>query len=314
MITREFQAMGCKMSVQLDVDEGDIHLLEVVPQWFEDWEQSLSRFRDDSELSRVNHNPGVWQHVSDVFWQAFQLSLDMYNFSGGLVTPTILPVLENAGYELTFVPGGFISGKSVQPSLLDIPDIRDIEYSSDRQEIKLPDGMRLDFGGIAKGWSAHQAMRRLEKYGPVLVNAGGDISISGPRLSGHPWQVGIIDPLEPERDIVHLSLTSGGLATSGKDYRAWRQNGILRHHIIDPRTGEPAFTDILTCSVFAATVMEAEAAAKVLFILGIDNEEPWLAQHPNLAALQVMDDGCLRATPTIKQYFSRENDTTIRFN
>lgn len=314
MITRLFRAMGCNMSIQLDADEADAHLLDAVPGWFEEWEQSLSRFRDDSELSQVNRNPGEWQHVSDVFWQVFQLSHDMYIFSGGLVTPAVLPSLENAGYQFSFEPGKPFSGSSVHLSSSGVPDMGDIEYRADRQEIKLPEGMRLDFGGIAKGWSAHQTMLKLKEFGPVLVNAGGDISISSPRLNGQPWKVGIIDPLEPERDIVHLSLTAGGLATSGKDYRAWRQNGIFRHHIIDPRSGEPAMTDILTSSVFAATVMEAEAAAKVLFIRGVEDEESWLVQHPNMAALQVTDDGCLRATPTMQHLFWRENDSAIRFN
>jgi FAD:protein FMN transferase len=314
MITRLFRAMGCGMSIQLDADETDACHMDAVPGWFEKWEQSLSRFRDDSELSQVNRNPGMWQRVSDVFWQVFQLSLDMYNFSGGLVTPAILPSLENAGYQFSFEPGKPFSGNSALLSSSGVPDMGDIEYRPERQEIKLPEGMRLDFGGIAKGWSANQAMLRLKKFGPVLMNAGGDISISGPRLTGQPWIVGIIDPLEPERDIVHLSLSAGGLATSGKDYRAWRQNGIFRHHIIDPHTGEPAMTDILTSSVFAATVMEAEAAAKVLFIGGIEDEETWLVQHPNMAALQVTDDGSLRATSNMQHLFWRENDTTIRFN
>lgn len=314
MITREFRAMGSRMAVQLDADEANAHVLDAVPGWFEEWEQSLSRFRADSELNLVNQNPGTWQPVSDIFWQVFQLSSEMFRFSKGLVTPAVLPALENAGYEFSFVPGGSFFGYSNNPATFDVPDYSDVEYRSSRHEIRLPEGMRLDFGGIAKGWSAHQAMLRLAKYGPVLVNAGGDISISGPRLGGLPWKVGIIDPLQPERDIVHLSLTAGGLATSGKDYRAWRQNGVLRHHIIDPRTGAPAETEILTSSVIADTVMEAEAAAKVLFIHGLEDDDAWLSEHPNLSALQVMDDGSLRATKTMQTHFWRENGPTIQSN
>jgi thiamine biosynthesis lipoprotein len=314
MISREFRSMGCQMAVHLDTDEDRARILGAVPGWFEEWEQSLSRFRGDSELSLVNRNPGMWQHVSDNFWQVFELALEIYSFSDGLVTPAVLPALEHAGYEVSFEPGGTFSGKSTHPAALEVPDFLDIQFSPTRQEIRLPEGMRLDFGGIAKGWSAHQAMLRLAAYGPVLVNAGGDISVSGPRINGTPWKVGIIDPLQPERDIVHVSLASGGLATSGKDYRAWRQNGILRHHIIDPRTGSPAMTEILTSSVIAATIMEAEAAAKVLFIHGLDDGDTWLAEHPNLAALQVTDDGCLRATKTMQRNFWRENDSANRSN
>lgn len=314
MITREFRAMGCQMAVQLDANESDARFLDAVPGWFEVWEQSLSRFRADSELSRVNQNPEKWQTVSDIFWQVFELSSEMYRFSNGLVTPAVLPALENAGYEFSFEPGGSFSAYPINSTASDVRDFSEVEYRSNHHEIRLPEGMRLDFGGIAKGWSAHQAMLRLSKYGPVLVNAGGDISISGPRLSGIPWKVGIIDPLQPKRDLVHLSLSAGGLATSGKDYRAWRQNGVMRHHIIDPRTSAPAVTDILTSSVIAGTVMEAEAAAKVLFIHGIEEDGTWLSEHPHLAALQVTDDGSLRATQLMKMHFWRENDPTIQSN
>jgi FAD:protein FMN transferase len=314
VITREFRAMGCQMSVQLDAGESDAHLLDAVPGWFEEWEQALSRFRADSELSQLNQNPGKWQRFSEIFGQVFELAHDMYEFSDGLVTPAVLPALVNAGYDFSFEPGRAFSGRSPQTAVQDVPDFRDIEYRPARQEIRLPVGMRLDFGGIAKGWAAHQTMRRLSTYGPVLVNAGGDISINGPRTNSLPWKVGIIDPLQPERDIVHLALSGGGLATSGKDYRAWSQNGILRHHIIDPRTGYPAETDILTSSVAGATVMEAEAAAKVLFILGIEEDNAWLTKHPTLAALQVLDDGSLRATTAMQKKFRRGNDPTNRSN
>jgi thiamine biosynthesis lipoprotein len=243
-----------------------------------------------------------------------QLSLEMDEYSHGLVTPVVLDALEAAGYEVSFNPGQVFLNSLTPPRHIPTFELSDIEFRVSSREVKMPTGMRLDFGGVAKGWAAHQAMQRLSTYGPVLVNAGGDISISSPRQNGVPWKVGIIDPLQPEVDIVHLSITAGGLATSGKDYRTWRQDGVLRHHIIDPRTGEPAVTDILTSSVYAATIMEAEAAAKILFISGSEEENPWLLEHSRIAVLQVMDDGSLRATQPMQKLFWRENDTTIRSN
>jgi thiamine biosynthesis lipoprotein len=151
--------------------------------------------------------------------------------------------------------------------------------------------MSLDFGGIAKGWCAHQVMKRLRFDGPALVNAGGDIAISGPRADGSQWQVGIADPFHPGAEIETLYLNACGVATSGKDRRRWTRNGILQHHIIDPFTGQPAETDLLTVTVVAPTVIKAEAAAKAAFILGSRAGMEWLEAHSELAALFILDDG-----------------------
>jgi thiamine biosynthesis lipoprotein len=87
--------------------------------------------------------------------------------------------------------------------------------------ITLPAGVGLDFGGVAKGWAAHQAMKRLQVEGAALVDAAGDIAISGPRADGNPWQIGVADPFRKHHEIETLFLTECGVATSGKDRRRW---------------------------------------------------------------------------------------------
>jgi FAD:protein FMN transferase len=313
MLKKEFRAMGCRISVMLDSDESDaITVLDEVPNWFETWEQSLSRFRMDSELSRVNQNPEIWQPVSQTFWQVLHAAREMEQYSSNLVTPVILPALERAGYGMSFASEAMVSDSFVTDENSLPFDLSSLETRSDSHEIRMPYGMRLDFGGTAKGWAAQQTMRRLSGYGPAMVNAGGDISISGPHADGSSWQIGIIDPLQPEMDLVRLAVPGGGVATSGKDYRKWIRDGVLQHHIIDPRIGEPASTDILTASVYASNVIEAEAAAKVLFILGSDDGGQWLMDHPQIAGLLVMDDGTVRASQTMQNVIWRDHGTRNR--
>lgn len=151
--------------------------------------------------------------------------------------------------------------------------------------------MSLDFGGSAKGWAAHQAMKRLQADGPALVNAGGDITVSGLRADGSPWQIGIANPFQREENIETLFLEACGIATSGKDRRRWTRNGVLQHHIIDPATSQPAETDLLTVTVIAPDVMQAEAAAKAAFILGSRVGLEWIEARSELAALFILDDG-----------------------
>jgi thiamine biosynthesis lipoprotein len=186
--------------------------------------------------------------------------------------------------------------------LIASPPLSKIMLDGSSKTVTLPPGMSLDFGGIAKGWCAHEAVNRLQGQGPALVNAGGDIAISGPRADGSEWQVGIADPFRPGEEIATLYLHACGVATSGKDRRRWRRNGIFQHHIIDPLTGQPAQTDLLTVTVIAPNVMEAEAAAKATFILGSRAGMEWIEVHPDLAALFILDNGQMLYSRKIEEF------------
>jgi thiamine biosynthesis lipoprotein len=124
-----------------------------------------------------------------------------------------------------------------------------------------------------------------------MVVAGGDIALSGPGSRGEAWRIAVADPQEPDRDLVCLAATSGGVATSGKDYRRWRRAGAWQHHLIDPRTGLPAAGDVWSATVMAPSLQIAEIAAKTMVILGADEGLRWVERRPNLAALLVLEDG-----------------------
>jgi thiamine biosynthesis lipoprotein len=304
-----FRAMGCQMLavLELETDEQPAITstslsasLDQVPGWFEEWEQALSRFRFESELSRLNRTADQFVPVSQPLWEVFQASLVADRTTGGLVTPTVLDAVVLAGYDRPFdqLPAsmGYTSlWAEIQPLSLVLSD-------EESHSICLPPGVHLDFGGIAKGWAAHQAVERLRQHGPALMNAGGDIALSGPRLDGRPWLVGVSNPFQPEEDLAWLHLQGGGIATSGKDRRRWKQGNLLQHHIIDPRTGNPAMTDILTATIIAPTAMEAEAAAKSVFLQGSGAGLEWLEADPGLAGLLVLDSGEILASSYMESY------------
>jgi len=296
-----FRAMGCQMLAILEQDSEDVPgILAQVPDWFEEWEQALSRFRHDSELSRLNRAPDQAVPVSQILWAVFQASLEADRATGGLVTPTVLEAMETAGYDRPFeeLPGSF----SHIGLWAEIRPLSMVIYDEDQHTICLPPDIRLDFGGVAKGWAAHQAAERMKADGPALINAGGDIAISGPRNDNEAWLVGISNPYQPEEDLATLHLHGGGVATSGKDRRRWMQGAFLNHHIIDPRTGQPAITDILTVTVIAPTVMEAEAAAKTVFLLGSGAGLDWLEADSGLAGLIVLDNGQVITSRRAEEY------------
>lgn len=288
----DFRAMGCQMLVLIDSDTAEAtEMLAKVPAWFEAWERSLSRFRDDSELNALNRADGDPMNVSEMLWQVLDAAIAAARESAGLVTPAVLDAVRAAGYTTSFDLLG--SSANAEGALVGKPTIdwHAIERDEKNRTVRLPQGMHLDFGGVAKGWAADQAAHRLSVIGPVMIDAGGDIAISALRSNGEPWSIGPANPFEPESDLEILMVERGGVATSGRDYRRWQRNGKWQHHIIDPRTGAPAETDVLTATVVAPTTRDAEVAAKVALILGSRAGLGWLEARASLAGLLVLDDG-----------------------
>ncbi len=286
----EFHAMGCEMLAAVD-GTYEPALLAKAPAWFEQWEQVLSRFRYDSELTRLNQTHERPVQVSEILWDVLQAARNAERLTDGLVTPTLLDAILEAGYDRPFDVLPHQTPQMADPVLTASQPLTAIVLNSATRTVTLPSGIGLDFGGVAKGWAAHHAMRWLQAEGPTLMNAGGDIAISGPRLDGSPWPIGVTNPFDPKEDIETLFLEAGGVATSGKDRRRWTRAGVLQHHIIDPATSRPAETDLLTVTAIAPDVMEAEAAAKAAFILGSRVGLEWIEARPPLAAFFILDNG-----------------------
>jgi thiamine biosynthesis lipoprotein len=298
-----FRAMGGDMLIILEREtDSPPSILDEVPVWFEGWEQALSRFRPDSELSRLNQTFDQPMEVSDTLWDVFQYALSAETITNGLVTPTVLDALLEAGYNQSFdnLPR-YQSGNGLQV-LSAVNPLSLVTWDEKSQTICLPYGVRLDFGGVAKGWAAHQTAERLKEYGSASMNAAGDIAISGALASGEPWKIGVNNPFAPDTDFETLNLSRCGVATSGRDRRRWTQNGVPRHHIINPYTSQPAETDVMTATIVAPTVMEAEAAAKAVLILGAEEGLKWIEADPVLAGIIVLENGHTFYSQRISEY------------
>jgi thiamine biosynthesis lipoprotein len=313
-----FRAMGCEMLAALDRDDEQAAAqLAAVPGWFEEWEQQLSRFRPDSDLMRLNAagHPVV---VPDALWDVIRVALDAARQSDGLVRPTMLDALMAAGYDRSFdemtqahQPEAERTAAVARPAPV---DWRAIALDRRTRTVTLPAGVRFDLGGVAKGWAADQAARRLAAYGPALVDAGGDIAVSGPLADGSTWPIAIANPLAPGESLGLLGIARGAVATSGRDYRHWRHGGAEQHHIIDPRTGRPAQTDVLAATVVAPDGPTAEVAAKVALILGGRAGLAWIDARPTLAAVLVLEDGQILCSRRLEAYiedFHGENAREI---
>ena len=308
----DFRAMGCQMLALVEPRDSDAsEALAEVPNWFATWEQHLSRFRDDSELSQLNRSQGQLTPVSPVLWDVVDAAFHAAVETNGLVSPTLLDAMEATGYDRSFDlirdarTGSVERASAVLAPATPAPRVLSwwaITRDPRTHALQLPHGLRLDLGGIAKGWAADHAAEQLSSAGPALVNAGGDIAVSGPLAEGKPWPIGVVDPTAPDQDLEILLLQHGGVATSGRDYRRWQYAGRWQHHILDPRTGRPATTNVLSATVVAPSACDAEAAAKVALILGSRDGLAWLDARPALAGLLVLEDGRVLHSRRLQAY------------
>jgi len=226
--------------------------LPTVRAWIASMHDRLTRFEPDSEVSRLNAVAGRWMDVGPELEALLRVSLDAYISSGGLVHIGMLPALLAAGYTRDFASGPTAQSGEViiAPPL---PDM--LEVATGRARLRA--GTAIDLGGIAKGWLADRAVERI---GPnALANFAGDLRARGAGPDGDGWPIGF--------GTTTVLLRELGAATSGTGGRRW---GDGLHHLIDPRTGLPAKTDLTEVSVLAPTGADAEVLAKTALLLGRD--------------------------------------------
>ena len=266
---RSFHAMGT--SVDLVVEAEDARAaFDAAEAEFERLEQVMSRFRPDSELSRLNREGSI--DASHDLAEVVSLALEARARTGGRFDPTVHDALVAAGYDRTFdevAPDG--DGDAPAPACGG-------DVAVEGRRITLERGVRLDLGGIGKGFAAERVAEQLALAGPCLVSAGGDVAVRGVPAQGI-WPVAVDESLT-------LGLERGGLATSGRDRRRWRRGGEERHHLIDPATGRPAATDLLRVTAIGSDAVDAEVLAKTLFLAGTSE-----ALAAGIPAVLVTDDG-----------------------
>ena len=263
-------------------------------------ERTFSRFIPASELCRLNLAAGEWMDVSREMSEVLELAYGMHSQTGGLFEPGILPDLERAGYDRTFeeLPADRAMSRSASRNS---PAFSDIELSTGRA--RLPHGLRIDLGGIVKGWTADLLADRLAELGPCLVELGGDASVRGLPPDSDGWDIGVQPPGSPGELLAVVRLASGSVATSGTEARRWRQGGAWVHHLIDPRTGEPSRSGLAQVTAFSWSAAVAEVWAKAALIAGADACPAILAAHPELRLVLFPADGQVVASAGVPFVF-----------
>ena len=257
-------------------------------------DRQASRFRADSEISRVHRKDGGMFMLSDGLAEAVGVALAAARWTRGRTDPTVGEAVISLGYDRDFATIDR-EGRGPVGTATPAPGWRTIEL--DGPMLRLPRGVRLDLGATAKGLGSDRAVRAVmsanRQEGGVLVSLGGDIAVDGQPPRGG-WPILVADEPEPAGPArtQEVRLVTGAVATSSIACRRWRRAGREMHHIVDPRTGLPADAPWRTVSVAAATCADANAASTAAVVAG-DGAEAWLTEA-RLPARLVSRDGHVR--------------------
>jgi thiamine biosynthesis lipoprotein len=260
-------------------------------------DETCSRFRRDSELTRANRCAGSTVQISGRLAQAVAVALTAARATDGLVEPTLGGDLRAAGYDRTFALVHARACWTLRPVPPRTASWREVELDTERRLLRVPEGVELDLGATAKAWAADRAAGAIATRtgAGVLVSLGGDIAAAGPPPA-QGWSVRIADdhaaPLDAPGPAV--AIAGGGLATSSTSVRRWRTDRGDAHHVVDPRSRRPAVTPWRTITVAGATCVDANVAATAALVLGASATE-WLAER-RVPARLVRRDGIVRTT------------------
>ncbi len=296
---------------------GQERLVQIVEESFRYFEQLLSRFRPDSELSRFNDCQRTAFLASPDFFAAVQAALWAAQQTGGIYDPTILFYLEEAGYDRTFGavvnqrplfndPIEFLPTMAAESDgILTGYNYRHLDLDPFSQMISHPAGLQIDLGGMGKGWTVDRVTDELCGQGHFLLNAGGDLYAYGTSGSDRGWEVHLAHPCIQDLNYASLSLDHHAAATSTIARRRWVKNEIVQHHLIDPRTGRPAETDVISVSVIAGRVFTAEIFAKTALILGVEEGLAFLEALPDVEGALFSTTSEIHVTSRMDQYLNR---------
>lgn len=270
-------------------------------QRVEAWASRLTRFSASSDLSRLNASPESPVAVRPTLAAALRWAAVASERSDGIVDATLLDA------RLAAQIGAYVSA--------DVGRHWTIHREGRSTLVERAPGIRFDLDGLAKGWLADRAADLLTAWPGVAVDADGDIALRAD--PGVEWQVNVADPRSADVGatppaLATLRLSGGaswtqsyGVATSGTSVHRWRlDDGRQTHHLIDPRSGRPADTDVVQATVVAPSAREAEVIAKAAVILGSEGALAYLGRSAALTAILLLESGEVACLPGVEAWLA----------
>lgn len=276
--------------------------VKAAEQEIERLDKLLSAGSTESEVGRLNQN-GSGTYSADTTY-LLDLSLRLHHETGGAFNVMMYPLMETWG----FISGAYqIPTQETIDQLLPLTDVSKIFYNAEQGNIQfLEKGMKVDFGGIAKGYTSSRIMDIFDQYNITsgIVNLGGNVQTKGKKANGADWRIGIKDPKNEENYLGILNVSDKAVITSGGYERFFEENGIRYHHILDPQTGKPAQSGLDSVTIVSEDGTLADGLSTALFVMGLDKaQQYWMEHSKEFETILVTDDGSLYITEGLVPQF-----------
>ena len=298
---------GENAAAALESAEKELHTLD---------ENTLSRTADGSELYALNASDGetVTYGADDILPALIETALTISDATDGAFDPTLAPVLD---------AWGFTKDSRRVPSADELKELLShtgcgkvrLERTADGWAITLLDGVQLDLGGIAKGYAADLLRAQLEKEGvtSATLDLGGDVFVMGRKTDGSDWRIAVKDPADTESYLGVVSAADKFIVTSGVYERYFEENGVRYHHILDPKTGCPAESGLVSVTVLCENGAWADALSTACFVLGPDGalalRDDLADQGTDFELILVTDDGRVLYTDGLADAFTPNDES-----
>ena len=304
-VSTQIFVMDTIMSLELWEGGSQEQLNQAVEQLYQ-WEDLWSATDEDSEIWAADHSGGEWVTLSGDTVDLLSQALDLCRLTGGALDLTAYSAVKAWG----FTTGEYrVPGEEELAALADGIDHTQVELDRDACRVRLPAGMELDLGAVAKGYAGARLAEQLREQGvtSALLELGGNIQTVGTKPDGSRWRVGIQDPNSQEGGYLAIvEVADQAVVTSGDYQRYFEQDGQTYCHIMDPATAAPADSGVDSVSIVGSDGTVCDALSTALFVMGEEKGAQFWKDHPELdfEAIFVSQDGIIAVTEGLEEHFT----------
>ena len=295
--TATFFAMDTAMDFTV---YGDAALLDEAETLIGSLEEQVSVTDEHSDIYAIDHTGSG--SLSGNAAELMEQALELCRRTGGALDISVYPIVRAWG----FTTGSYqVPDEETIQSLLPLVDYTQIQYDAATGVVTLPEGMEIDLGSVAKGYAGQLAAQMLREHGvqSALLNLGGNVQTVGAKPDGSPWQIGIKDP-QGEDAMMVLSVEDQAVVTSGGYERYFEQDGQTYWHIMDPSTGHPADSGLLSVTIVGKQGIICDGLSTSLFVMGLEKAADLWAQSGDFEAVFVTASGEVYITEGLQDRFA----------
>ena len=279
---------------------GDAALLDEAETLIGSLEEQVSVTDEHSDIYAIDHTGSG--SLSGNAAELMEQALELCRRTGGALDISVYPIVRAWG----FTTGSYqIPDEETIQSLLPLVDYTQIQYDAATGVVTLPEGMEIDLGSVAKGYAGQLAAQMLRNSGveSALLNLGGNVQTVGTKPDGSPWQIGIKDP-QGEDAMMVLSVEDQAVVTSGGYERYFEQDGQTYWHIMDPSTGHPADSGLISVTIVGDEGVVCDGLSTALFVMGLEKAADLWAQSGDFEAVFVTASGEVYITEGLRDRFA----------